>query len=557
MGHFHGTQHASAELKLKLNMSRKANQNGRKGRELPLDSGQYPGACGTTIETVSIMTEVADVIVIGAGIGGLTTAALLQERGVSVVVFEKNAFPGGSCSAFRKAGYTFDAGASVFYGFSDDDRRGTLNLHSRIFRRLGVELRTIPDPVQIHYHMPKGFEVPVHYDRTRFLECLYRRFPHERDGIRRFYDELESVYDILNALPAGSLEDVVHLGAVGVQNPLKTMSLGFKTLFSMGGVARRFIHDKELLRFIDLESYAWALQDADSTPLVNAGICLADRHHGGINYPVGGSGAIADALVRGVEKFGGTVRYKSEVEEILIEEGRATGVRLRGGEEVRARAVVSNATVWDTFNRLIPDPRYRVAEDRFIKSPSWFQLYLGVHAAVIPADFNVHHVLVDDWSSYDSNGGTIYFSAPSVLDPTLAPEGRHTVHVFVTAETSEWDKYERNTPEYRLAKEEYGRSIIARTERILPGLQSAVELMITATPRTHERYLSRWDGSYGPLLKPGQNVLRKPQNRTPVRDLFAAGDSTFPGQGVIAVTYSGVSCASYIARQLGKPLEYL
>jgi prolycopene isomerase len=503
------------------------------------------------------MAEHADVIVIGAGIGGLTTAALLQERGFSTIVLEKNRFPGGSCSAFQKGGYTFDAGASVFYGFSDDDAKGTLNLHSRIFRKLGVDVLTIPDPVQIHYHMPNGFEVPVYYERSRFLDCLYRRFPHEREGIRKFYDELESVYDILNALPAGSLEDLMHLGVVGARHPFKAASLGIKTLFSMGGVARRYINDEELLRFIDLESYSWAVQDAMSTPLVNAGICLADRHHGGINYPVGGSGAIPAALVKGIEKFGGTIRFGTEVEQILIDGGKAVGVRLSGGEEVRARAVVSNATVWDTFDRLVPDVRLRVPEGRFVQAPSWFQMYLGVDGSVIPERFNVHHILVDDWSRYDELGGTIYFSAPTLLDPSLAPDGKHAVHLFVTAETWQWDRYDRQGPEYRQKKEAYARSLIARTERILPGLSAAVELMVMATPQTHERYLNRWQGSYGPLLHPGQNVLRKPQNRTPVENLFAAGDSTFPGQGVIAVTYSGVSCASYIARELGKPLDYL
>jgi prolycopene isomerase len=503
------------------------------------------------------MAEMADVIVIGGGIGGLTAAALLQERGLSTIVFEKNSFPGGSCSSFRKGGYRFDAGASVFYGFNEDDARGTLNLHARIFRKLGVSVPTIPDPVQIHYHMPAGFDLPVHYDRNRFLECLYRRFPHEKDGIRSFYDELESVYNILNSLPAGSLEDIAHLAAVGARNPLKAASLGFKTLFSMGGTARRYIKDLELLRFIDLESYSWAVQDASSTPLVNAGICLADRHHGGINYPVGGSGAIPEALVKGIEKFGGSVRFKSEVEQVILEDGAAVGVRLKGGEEVRARAVVSNATIWDTFNRILDDPRLKVPEDRFIQAPSWFQIYLGVDGAVIPKGFHMHHIIVDDWSRYDEYGGTIYFSAPSVLDPALAPPGKHALHVFVTAETWQWDKYERHSPEYLQAKEKYARSIIARVEKILPGLQDAVELMVTATPQTHERFLNRWEGSYGPLLVPGQNVLSKPQNRTPVKNLFAAGDSTFPGQGVIAVTYSGVSCASYIARQLGKPLDYL
>ncbi|NTU93869.1 MAG: FAD-dependent oxidoreductase [Chlorobiaceae bacterium] len=503
------------------------------------------------------MTERADAIIIGAGIGGLTTAALLQERGFSTIVFEKNLFPGGSCSAFRRGGYTFDAGASVFYGFCEDDAKGTLNLHARIFRRLGQELRTIPDPVQIHYHMPNGFDVPVHHERSRFLECLYRRFPHEKEGIRQFYDELESVYDILSSLPAGSLEDPVHISAVGARHLVKSVSLGVKTLYSMGGTARRFIHDEELLHFIDLEAYSWAVQDARATPLVNAGICLADRHHGGINYPVGGSGVIPEALVRGIEKFGGQVRFGVTVEEVLIEEGRAVGVRLQGGEEVRAQVVVSNATVWDTFDRLVNDTRHRVPEGRFVKAPSWFQVYLGVDASVIPDGFNVHHILVEDWLRYDELGGTIYFSAPTVLDPSLAPEGKHTLHLFVTSEIWEWEKFDRQSPEYRERKEAYARSLITRTERILPGLSGAVELMVTATPQTHERYLGRLDGSYGPMLLPGQNVLLKPQNRTPVKNLFLSGDSTFPGQGVIAVTYSGVSCASYIARQLGKPLEYL
>lgn len=504
------------------------------------------------------MTQSADVIVIGAGIGGLTAAALLQERGFSTVVFEKNAFPGGSCSSFTKAGYTFDAGASVFYGFCDDDAKGTLNLHTRIFRKLGVEVRTIPDPVQIHYHMPAGFEVPAWYDRSRFLESLSRRFPHEREGIRRFYDELESVYAILNALPAGSLEDVMHLAVVGASHPLKAAALGVKTLYSMGRTARRYLTDPELLRFIDLESYSWAVQDAVSTPLVNAGICLADRHHGGINYPVGGSGAIPDALVRGFEKFGGVVRYRTEVTQVIVENGTAVGVRLKGGEEVMAKAVVTNATVWDTFGKLVQDPHLSVPEDRFIKAPSWFQVWMGVDGSIIPEEFRMHHIIVDDWARYDQLGGTLYFSAPTVLDPLLAPPGKHALHLFVTAETWQWDQYARQSEEYRKAKDAYARSLIARVEKLLlPGLQDAVELMVTATPQTHVRYLNRRDGSYGPLLKPGQNVLLKPQNRTSVRNLYAAGDSTFPGQGVIAVTYSGVSCASYIARRLGKALDYL
>ncbi len=506
---------------------------------------------------MSSKNESADVIVIGSGIGGLTAAALLQERGLSTLVFEKNRFPGGSCSSFQREGYRFDAGASVFYGFAEGERSGTLNLHTKIFKKLGISVATIPDPVQIHYHLPQGFALPVYYNLQTFLAALSARFPREEEGIRKFYQELVDVYDILSAMPAGSLEDPAHLFSVGTSQPLSTMALAMKTFRSMGKTARKYMHDEELLRFIDIEAYSWAVQDALSTPLVNAGICLADRHFGGINYPVGGSGAIPEALCQGIRKFGGEVRFKSEVSEILVENGVASGVKLADGSEHYAKAVISNATIWDTFNRLLQEPRYRVEEERFLRAPSWFQLFLGVDGSVIPEGFHVHHVLVDEWESYNKPGGTIYFSAPSILDPSLAPPGKHVVHAFVTSEVDEWQHFTRGSEAYKKAKEEFAAAIISRIESILPGLSRAIELQVLATPLTHERYLNRFKGSYGPLLKAGQHILQKPQNRTPVKNLYMAGDSTFPGQGVIAVTYSGVSCASYIARKFGKPLDYL
>ena len=490
-------------------------------------------------------------------LGGLQPQRCCRSAVFQRLFSKKNRYPGGSCSSFQREGYSFDAGASVFYGFGENSKSGTLNLHTRIFRKLGITFPTIHDPVQIHYHLPNGFAVPASYDRHAFLDLLFARFPHETEGIKKFYQELEDVYDILSSLPAGSLEDLVHLASVGVNYPAKTMSLALKSFRSMGKTARRYIHDEELLRFIDMEAYAWALQDALSTPLVNAGICLADRHYGGINYPVGGSGAIPRALCQGIEKSGGQIRYQSEVTSILIENGEARGVRLADGREYYAKAVISNATVWDTFNRLITDSRYRVDESKFLRAPSWFQLYLGVDASVIPEDFHVHHILVDEWKNYNQPGGTIYFSAPTILDPSLAPSGKHIVHAFVSAEVDQWQGYDRKSEAYRSAKEAFAATIISRTERILPGLSKAIELKVFATPLTHERYLNRFKGSYGPMLKAGQNILQKPQNRTRIKNLFAAGDSTFPGQGVIAVTYSGVSCASYIARQFGKPLDEL
>lgn len=421
-----------------------------------------------------IQDELLDVLVVGSGIGGLTSAALLQQQGFRTLVLEKNRFAGGSCSSFSRSGYTFDAGASVFYGFAEDGQSGTLNLHTKIFRKLGVKVQTVPDPVQIHYHLPEGLNLAACYDRGLFLDRLTAAFPHEREGIGKFYAELENVYDILSSLPAGSLEDIRHLLTVGSSFPMKTAALAIKTFQSMGKRARRHISDAALLHFIDIEAYSWALQDAVSTPLVNAGICLADRHHGGINYPLGGSGAIARGLVEGFERCGGEIRYGAEVSEILVENGSATGVRLADGSVIRARVVVSNATIWDTFNRLVDDERYRIPMDRFIEAPSWFQLYLGVNGALIPEGLNVHHVLVDDWSRYTDSGGTLYCSIPSLLDSSLAPPGRHTVHAFVTDRADDWAELERGSGEYLKRKDMFTRELIQRLESVMPGISGGV-----------------------------------------------------------------------------------
>ncbi|ACF13725.1 FAD dependent oxidoreductase [Chloroherpeton thalassium ATCC 35110] len=504
------------------------------------------------------MTQKYDAIIVGAGIGGLTTAALLQHAGLRTLTIEQHYLPGGSSSFFKKRGYTFDAGASLFYGFGSYETGGTLNLHRRIFDRLGIEVKTIPDPVQIHYHLPNDFEIRTHYDKERFLTELIARFPREASGIRKFYQELEDVFNVIGSFPAGSLENLEHLMFIGVRHPLKVLKLMVQTMKNMGKTARKYIRNQELLKFIDIESYAWAVRDALATPLVNAGICLADRHHGGINYPVGGSGSIANALVKGIRHFGGEVLLGKRVAEIITRNGKAFGVKLSDGTEYFSRVVVSNATVWDTFNSLIKEKRFRVDNSKFDIAPSWLQLHLGVKKSLIPEKFNVHHIIVEDWETYDNIGGTIYFSAPTILDPTCAPDGKHVLHVFTTALASDWQKpVSKNDTDYLAAKEAQANQLIRRTERLLPGLSDAIDLKLIASPHTHERYLSRYLGSYGPLLRKGQYVLEKPQNFTPVRNLYHVGDSCFPGQGVIAVTYSGVSCANLICKKLGTRFQYL
>src|SRR5512147_2784913 len=110
-----------------------------------------------------------DVIVIGSGIGGLVTATQLAAKGAQVLVLERYLIPGGSAGYFERSGYRFDVGAAMIFGFG---KRGTTNLLTRALEAVNVNLETIPDPVQVHYHLPGGLEVKVHQNYEKYLQEL-------------------------------------------------------------------------------------------------------------------------------------------------------------------------------------------------------------------------------------------------------------------------------------------------------------------------------------------------------------------------------------------------
>ncbi len=492
-----------------------------------------------------------DVIVIGSGIGGLVTATQLAAKGAKVLVLESYLIPGGSAGYFEREGYRFDVGASMIFGFGN---QGTTNLLTRALDAVNVSLETIPDPVQIHYHLPQGLDLKVHRNYEQFLQELTSYFPNERQGIRQFYDECWKVFNCLNAMDLLSLEELGYLTRVFFQHPLACLGLVKYLPQNAGDIARRYISDPALLKFIDMECYCWSVVPADLTPMINAGMVFSDRHYGGINYPKGGVGQIAQKLVEGLEKVGGQIQYKARVTKIVTENGRAVGVQLADGKVYQAKRIVSNATRWDTFEKLLPAQEMPTAEkkwqQRYQKSPSFLNLHLGVAADVLPAGTECHHILLEDWQQMEKSEGTIFVSIPTLLDPDLAPPGYHIIHTFTPSWFEDWQGM--SAQDYAEKKAAAARRIIERLEKIFPGLDAGLDYKSVGTPRTHRRFLGRNDGSYGPIPRrklPG--LLGMPFNRTAVPGLYCVGDSTFPGQGLNAVAFSGFACAHRVAVDLG------
>ena len=492
-----------------------------------------------------------DVIVIGAGVGGLVTASQLAAKGAKVLVLERYLIPGGSGGSFNREGYTFDVGASMIFGFGE---KGHTNLLTRALADVGQHCETIPDPAQLEYHLPGGLNVSVDRDYKHFLSDLSALFPHEAKGIRAFYDTCWQVFRCLDAMPLLSLEDPAYLAKVFFKAPLACLGLARWLPVNVGDVARQHISDPALLKFIDMECFCWSVMPADLTPMINAGMVFSDRHAGGINYPKGGVGVIAAKLVAGLESHGGAIRYKARVTQVLLENNTAVGVKLASGEELRARRVVSNATRWDTFGALVDAAHTPKAETtwrrRYKPSPSFLSLHLGIDAQIVPQAYHCHHLLLERWEEMEAEQGVVFVSMPTLLDPELAPAGRHIVHAFTPSSMEHWQGL---TPAaYQAKKQADADRLIGRLEAILPGLSGAIRHREVGTPRSHRRFLGRMGGSYGPipaLRLPG--LLPMPFNRTGISGLYAVGDSCFPGQGLNAVAFSGFACAHRIGADLG------
>ncbi|KAL3839379.1 hypothetical protein ACJIZ3_023970 [Penstemon smallii] len=452
-----------------------------------------------------------DAIVIGSGVGGLVAATQLAVKGAKVLVLEKYVIPGGSSGFYKRDGFTFDVGSSVMFGFSD---KGNLNLITQALAAVGCRMQVIPDPTTVHFHLPNGLSVQVHREYNEFISELVSKFPHEKEGILKFYGVCWKIFNALNSLELKSLEEPIYLFGQFFKKPRECLTLAYYLPQNAGDIARKYIKDPEL-------------------------------HFGGINYPVGGVGEIAKSLAKGLVNKGSEILYKANASSIILENGKAVGVKLSDGRQFYAKTIISNATRWDTFGKLLKTEELPEEEKRFqkayVKAPSFLSIHLGVKAEVLPPNTDCHHfVLEDDWKSLENPYGSIFLSIPTVLDSSLAPEGNHILHGL-------------SRKDYEAKKELVAEKIISRLEKqLFPGLKSSIVFKEVGTPKTHRRYLARDSGTYGPMPRgTPKGLLGMPFNTTAINGLYCVGDSCFPGQGVIAVSFSGVMCAHRVAADLG------
>ncbi|MCO5587138.1 hypothetical protein L7F22_041085 [Adiantum nelumboides] len=252
------------------------------------------------------------------------------------------------------------------------------------------------------------------------------------------------------------------------------------------------------------------------------------------------------------ENMGTTLKFSSSFHPVT-HRGRAVGIEFqrtkgpRKGEKLllqTKKAVVSNASVWDTASLLPDSELFSRQATSTPKTDSFMHLHLGIKASGLPSDLECHHLVLNDWSiGISAPQNVCIVSIPSVFDPSLAPPGHHVVHAYTAGNEPYdiWRGMDHRSPEYAIQKEVRSEVLWRTLEKVIPDVRERVKVKLVGSPLTHERYLRRHEGTYGPAIKAGEMSFPGPYTSIP--GLLCCGDSTMPGIGVPAVAASGLIAA--------------
>lgn len=480
----------------------------------------------------------------GAGIGGLTTAALLARSGRSVLVVERHDRPGGYAHGFRRKRYTFDSGVHLVSGCGPEGFVGGQIIH-RILQAVGitddVEFISVNPYARVSFpgvtfEMPQGAE--------SFIKSLCQKFPPESNGIRDFFAtclQLAEQVSIAN--------DVMETGNPQLIREKLAILLRYRNLTLKEGLDE-YLADEQLKTYFGtlwpylglppsrLSFLYWAIMFIGYT--VDGAYCCKGTFQ-----------KYADALVKGITINGGEIVYRTSVNQINIEAGKVHGVTLENGKKITAPIVASNADAKQTVHSLVGAENFPAS---FLKRLAKFKTSLSAFVVYLATDLDVENLDICHegffYSGFDHEenfskamaGEVTWLSitVPTMLDPSLAPKGEHLI--LLTAlmpfdAVSSWHE----------AKPRYQHAMVDLADHYLPGLKDHILFVESGSPTTMERYTLNTNGAaYGWELTPEQVGANRLTHHTPVNGLFLTGHWTMPGGGINGVSISGVQTAQAI-----------
>ncbi len=501
----------------------------------------------------------AKVVVIGAGIGGLTAGALLAKRGYEVTIFDRAIVPGGCASTFKRQGFTFDVGATQVAGLEPG------GIHHRIFQELEIELppATPCDPACAVFLPGETTPINVWRDPLRWQAERQQQFP----GSEPFWQFLQQLFAASwefqrrdPILPPRNFWDIGQLVGALRLNTLITVPF---TLSTVGDALKWFglVGDRRLQTFLDLQLKLYSQVTAADTALLYAATALGvSQTPQGLYHLQGSMQVLSDRLVAALERDGGKLLMRHTVAAIECDDRGVTGVTVCNQKtgEIRtetADEIVANVTAQDLV-RLLGDaaPKshpipllsldgYRSRVKTLPQASGAFVVYLGVDAAAIPAGCPPHLQFLYDYDGVIGENNSLFVSVSHPGDGR-APAGRATIIASSFVDPQRW--YGEGV-DYAAMKAEYTATAIAKLGEYFDLAPEHIIITEAGTPRTFEHYTGRELGIVGGI---GQRVSTFGPfgfaTRIPVAGLWMVGDSTHPGEGTAGVSYSALTVVRQI-----------
>lgn len=505
------------------------------------------------------------VLVIGAGIGGLTAAALLLKHGWQVTVLEAGTYPGGCAATFTHKGYRFEAGATVAGGFDPDGP------HTRLAELLGLQWPVTPinDAAWVT-HLPHQ-SVPQWVDPARWREEYLTSFPFSAPFWRK-QEQLAQISWQIAARdfpwPPVSAREMARL----------FFALRPHTLAAAPYLFRKVRHllpretTPAFKAFVDanLLISAQAISD-DADALYGASVLDLPRR--GVMRVRGGMGSLARTLVDWIQTHGGEVKYRQRVTRLETSNGRVRAALTSKEMRFQADLFLANVTPWALESLLGDAAPPSLRRETRTRSPMWGAFV--VHVAFAP-DFRppdiTHHQVVMDLRQPLGEGNSVFisFSLPAAPDsqavsaplppqagrrqgfpPSFSENGRQeslapTAILSTHVRVRDW--HNLSSEAYAEKKAMLAERLLSAAERVLPGFRAAARLILTGSPRTYEFYTRRPLGMVGGFPQTSLFAARSPQTGLP--NLWLVGDSIFPGQSTAGVTLGALRVARLLAGKL-------
>ena len=494
-----------------------------------------------------------DTIIIGAGIGGLTTGNLLAKHGQNVLILEKHSLVGGYVTTYKRKKYPMD----VVHVLGGLKKEATVD---RIFSYLNLYGKVQFNEVEkVFIYLFPGYDISCYTDMEKYRAELKDNFPEEKKKIDRVLDEMTRVWEQV----LSSYYDPLFL-------KLSTYPIRFPKLVkyqhrTFEKFLDQFTDDHKLKKVL---SAGWGYNGLNMSR-VSALYMIAmlmSYHAGGAWYPKGGFQNLSNAFADKFKEYGGMIKTNTEVERIIIKDKSAIGVVTSKGEEFFAKNIVSNSDTKNTFLNLIekdfiPD-KMRQKVRNYKQSVSGFVVHLVVNMEIPESlscgcimyfpDFNTEEHQFSPWEKgemeLDASIMGLGMAVSTLKDKEMVQDGKHVLDLIYMPAPYEYFKKDTKE-EYEKLKEDISERMIKAAENLIPDLGKHVLVKDVSTPLTYERYTGATEGGWYDIdCSPEQAIMGRIKNKTPIRGLYLTGAKTFPGSGMFGSIQSGLFTADSILR---------